>query len=143
MAERVRAAVQIGPGKIEIQDFARPVTGPDDGLLRVEVNGICGSDVEMFRGTLGRGRYPVIPGHEPVGLIEEVGERAARRWGVAPGDRVALEVIVPCRACRHCLTGHYQSCPHRTVGHGVTPVEVAPSLYGGFAEFLYLSPNAI
>ena len=143
MAERVRAAVQTGPGRIELRDFPRPVTGPDDGLLRVEVNGICGSDVETFRGNLGRGRYPVIPGHEPVGVIEEVGERAAQRWGVVPGDRVALEVIVPCRACAHCLTGRYQACPHRTIGHGVTPVEVAPSLYGGFAEYLYLTPNAI
>ncbi|HVV21240.1 MAG TPA: alcohol dehydrogenase catalytic domain-containing protein [Pseudonocardiaceae bacterium] len=143
MADLVRAAVQVGPRRIEMQEFPRPVIGPDDGLLRVEANGICGSDVETYKGNLGRGRYPVIPGHEPLGIIEEIGERAAARWGVSVGDRVALEVIVPCRACHLCLTGRYQSCPNRTIGHGVTPTSVEPSLYGGFAEYLYLTPNAV
>jgi threonine dehydrogenase-like Zn-dependent dehydrogenase len=143
MADSVRAAVQLGPGQMEIQEFPRPAIGPDSGLLRVEANGICGSDVESFKGHLGRGRYPIIPGHEPMGIIEELGDRAAERWGVRVGDRVALEVIVPCRTCHLCLTGRYQSCPHRTIGHGVTPTSVEPSLYGGFAEYLYLTPNAI
>ncbi|NKQ59179.1 alcohol dehydrogenase catalytic domain-containing protein [Amycolatopsis sp. K13G38] len=142
MGETVRAAVQLAPRKIEIQEFPRPSVGADDGLLRVEANGICGSDVEIYKGSMGA-RPPMIPGHEPLGIIEEVGERAAARWGVKPGDRVALEVIVPCRACQHCLTGNYQSCPNRTLGHGVTGIDVEPSLWGGFAEYLYLSPNSI
>ena len=76
----------------------------------MEANGICGSDVETYKGHLGMHPDPFIPGHEPLGIIEEIGERAAQRWGVAPGDRVALEVIVPCRSCQLCLTGRYQSC---------------------------------
>jgi D-arabinose 1-dehydrogenase-like Zn-dependent alcohol dehydrogenase len=70
MAEVVRAAVQVGPRQIEIQEFPRPVTGPDDGLLRVEACGICGSDVETFKGHLGRGVLPMIPGHEPLGIVD-------------------------------------------------------------------------
>ena len=143
MGQTVRAAVQTGPRKIEIREFPRPKIGPDDGLLRVEVNGICGSDVEMYKGHLRMGKYPVIPGHEPLGIIEEVGEKAAKRWGVAPGDRVALEVIVPCRFCRTCLTGRYQACPNRAAGHGVSPIDLEPALWGGFAEYLYLSPGTI
>jgi threonine dehydrogenase-like Zn-dependent dehydrogenase len=143
MADMVRAAVQVGPRHIEIQEFPRPEIGPDYGLLRVEANGICGSDVETYKGHLGNATDPFIPGHEPLGIIEEVGERAAQRWGVAPGDRVALEIIVPCRSCQRCLTGRYQSCRNRTVGHGVTPLRVAPGLWGGLAEFIYLSPGAI
>jgi threonine dehydrogenase-like Zn-dependent dehydrogenase len=140
----VRAAVQVAPRRIEIQEFPRPVIGPDEGLLRVEANGICGSDVESYKGHMKmRAGGPVIPGHEPLGIIEEVGERAAQRWGVQPGDRVALEVIVPCRSCHDCLTGRYQSCRHRKYGHGVTGVDVAPSLWGGFAEHLYLTPGAV
>jgi threonine dehydrogenase-like Zn-dependent dehydrogenase len=54
-----------------------------------------------------------------------------------------LEVIVPCRSCQRCLTGRYQSCRNRTIGHGVTPVKVEPGLWGGLAEYLYLSPGAI
>jgi threonine dehydrogenase-like Zn-dependent dehydrogenase len=143
MADTVRAAVQVGPRQIEIREFPRPPIGPDHGLLLLEANGICGSDVEMYKGHLGRTTDPFIPGHEPLGIIEEVGERAAQRWGVAPGDRVALEVIVPCHSCQRCLTGRYQSCRNRTVGHGVTPLSVAPGLWGGLAEYLYLSPGAI
>ncbi len=140
----VRAAVQVAPRTIELREFARPVIGPDDGLLRVEANGICGSDVEVYKGHMGReGRGPFVPGHEPLGIIEEVGEKAAARWGVQPGDRVAVEVIVPCRACHDCLTGRYQSCRNRGNTHGVTGVDVAPSLYGGLAEYLYLSPNVV
>src|SRR6185369_3480393 len=143
MADTVRAAVQIAPRNIEIREFPRPRIGPENGLLRVEANGICGSDVETFKGHLGAAIDPFIPGHEPLGIIEEVGERAAERWGVQPGDRVALEIIVPCRSCQRCLTGRYQSCRNRTVGHGVTPVKVAPGLWGGLSEYLFLSPNAI
>ncbi|MFD1717310.1 zinc-dependent alcohol dehydrogenase [Georgenia deserti] len=143
MTQMARAAVQTAPRTIEMREFPVPQIGPDDGLLRVEANGICGSDVEIYRGHMGGSRDPFIPGHEPMGIIERVGERAAERWGVQEGDRVALEVIVPCRACEDCLTGRYQACRQRKYGHGVTGVDVAPSLWGGFAEYLYLSPGAV
>lgn len=144
LPDTVRAAVQTGPRTMEVRQFPRPVIGPDDGLLRVEANGICGSDVEIYRGHLhGKAAAPFIPGHEPLGIIEEIGERAAERWGVTVGDRVALEVIVPCRSCADCLVGRYQACRNKQNGHGVTPLDTAPSLYGGFAEYLYLAPNAV
>jgi threonine dehydrogenase-like Zn-dependent dehydrogenase len=143
MTEMVRAAVQTGPRQIEIREFPRPKTGPDDGLLRVEANGICGSDVETYRGHLGGPRPPFIPGHEPLGIVAEVGELAAQRWGVQPGDRVALEVIVPCRSCQDCLTGRYQFCRNRRYGHGVTGIDTEPALWGGLAEYMYLSPTSV
>src|SRR5258708_3914586 len=143
MADMVRAAVQVAPRQIELREFPRPATGPDDGLLRVEANGICGSDVETYRGHLGGPRPAFIPGHEPLGIIEEVGQRAAERWGVRPGDRVALEVIVPCRSCQDCLTGRYQFCRRRKYGHGVTGIDTEPALWGGLAEYMYLSPTSV
>ena len=144
MAEMVRAAVQTGPRKLEMREFERPKVGADDGVLRVEANGICGSDVEIFAGHIGDPNRPAfIPGHEPMGIVEEIGDVAAERWGVQVGDRVALEVIVPCRACNDCLTGRYQACKFRKYGHGVTNVDVAPHLWGGFAERMYLSPNSV
>jgi threonine dehydrogenase-like Zn-dependent dehydrogenase len=143
MTDMVRAAVQVEPGKIELREYPRPKTGPEDGLLRVEANGICGSDVETFRGHLGGPRPAFIPGHEPLGIIEEIGEVAAQRWGVQPGDRVALEVIVPCRSCKDCLTGRYQFCRNRKYGHGVTGVDVEPALWGGLAGYMYLSPTSV
>ena len=140
----VRGAVQTGPLAYEIQEFPRPSIGPDEGLLRVEACGICGSDVEQYRGHLVRpGMFPLIPGHEPLGVIEEVGERAAERWGVSVGDRVAVEILRPCRACDYCLTGRYMSCPNRDGAYGMTPLSREPALWGGFAEYLYLHPWAI
>ena len=137
-----RAAVQVGEEQIELQEFPIPPIGPDDGLLRVERNGICGSDVDQFRGGhASRAPYPVIPGHEPVGTIEVVGARAAERWGVQPGDRVVVEGAVPCLTCRYCSRGQYTSCPDR-MQIGWTPTTTAPSLWGGFSEYLYLHPNA-
>jgi len=143
MTDMVRAAVQVAPGQLELREFPRPKTGADDGLLRVEANGICGSDVETFRGHLGGPRPAFIPGHEPLGIIEEIGDRAAERWGVQAGDRVAVEVIVPCRACQDCLTGRYQFCRNRRYGHGVTGIDTEPTLWGGLAEYMYISPTSV
>ncbi|MEP9382047.1 zinc-binding dehydrogenase [Nocardioides sp. KR10-350] len=143
MSDQVRAAVQTAPHTLELREFPRPRVGADDGLIRVEANGICGSDVETFRGHLGMNPNPFIPGHEPMGIVEEIGDAAAERWGVQPGDRVALEVIVPCRHCDDCLTGRYQACRNRKYGHGVTGIDVEPVLWGGFAEYMYLSPTSV
>lgn len=140
----VRAAVQVGPRQIEVQQFPRPSIGPDDGLLRVERCGICGSDVEGYKGEMRR-NYPAIPGHEPLGIIEEIGDSAAERWGVKPGDRVAVEILIPCRNCDLCLMGQYQACRNRSFGaySGNTLTTKPPALWGGYAEYLYLHPNAI
>jgi threonine dehydrogenase-like Zn-dependent dehydrogenase len=142
MADMVRAAVMTAPRTFEMREFPRPAIGPDEGLLRVEACGICGSDVEQYKGHLGQRGLPMVPGHEPLGIIEEVGERAAQRWGVGPGDRVALEILIPCRSCDLCLTGRYMACKNRQGSYGgYNPGE--PRLNGGFAEYIHLHPNSI
>src|SRR5690242_4066839 len=145
MADMIRAAVQTGPRQIEVREFPRPVIGPQDGgLLRVEACGICGSDVEQFRGSLSREWLPMVPGHEPLGIIEEVSSASAARWGVKPGDRVAVEILIPCRSCSRCLAGRYMSCRHRIGSHGGSnPPERGLGLWGGFAEYIHLHPNSI
>ncbi len=144
MAGTTLAAVQTGPRAIEMRELPVPDIGPEEGLLRIEACGICGSDVEQYRGNLMReGLLPMIPGHEPLGRIAEVGEAAARRWGVEPGDRVALEILVPCRTCDLCLTGGYMSCPNKRAAHGNTSLSKPPGLWGGFSELVYLHPDAI
>ena len=81
MADMVRAVVQTGPRQMELREFPRPVIGPDDGaLLRVEACGICGSDVEQYKGAMGTRGLPMIPGHEPLGIIEEIAPATAARW---------------------------------------------------------------
>ncbi|MFP6641549.1 MAG: alcohol dehydrogenase catalytic domain-containing protein, partial [Myxococcota bacterium] len=63
------AMVQTAPGKLEAQDLPIPDIGREDALLRIEACGICGSDYEQFDGVL-KTPMPVIPGHEPLGVIE-------------------------------------------------------------------------
>src|SRR5262245_32427416 len=146
MAETVLAAVLTEDRRIELREFPRPAIGPDDGLRRLEACGRCGSDVEQFHGALrGLGlTYPMVPGHEPLGVIEEVGDAAARRWGVQPGDRVAVEPFFPCGVCAACLGGRYTSCGGRPLTrrlYAAIPTEVPPALWGGYAQYMYLHPD--
>ncbi len=93
--------------RIELQQFDRPETRPESGLLRVESAGVGGSEPEVYRKP---GHAPVILGHENVGTFEEVGDVAAKRWGVKPGDRVALHEYLPCWHCEWCMQGDFRLC---------------------------------
>jgi threonine dehydrogenase-like Zn-dependent dehydrogenase len=136
----VQAAVLVSASTIEVQSFARPEAGPDDGLLLVEANGICGTDVHWYESD---DNTPRILGHEVVGRIAEVGERAAQRWGVQVGDRVAIESGLSCGACRDCVAGYGQNCSQgRSYGSNITTA-VAPALWGGFGQYMYLAPQTI
>lgn len=123
--------------------FAVPRATPDDGILQVEMAGICHSDVEMFRGAVTAAPLPIIMGHEIVGRIADVGERAATRWGVAPGDRVAVESFVRCGYCRHCIEGTYKYCPNRQIYGTFTSCNLPPHLWGSYSDYLYLAPGAM
>lgn len=96
-----------------------PVPGPGEALLRVEAVGICASDLKCYHGAAkfwGDEHRPawadreVIPGHEFVGIVEQADHEAQERWGIAPGDRVVSEQIVPCWECRYCRRGAYWLC---------------------------------
>ena len=145
MADMVRAVVQTGPRQMEMREYPRPVLGPTTGaVLRVEACGICGSDVEQYKGAMGTRGLPMIPGHEPLGIIEEITDETAARWGVQAGDRVAVEILIPCRSCNRCLAGNYMNCRNRIGSHGGgNPPERHDRLTGGYAEYMDLHPNSI
>jgi threonine dehydrogenase-like Zn-dependent dehydrogenase len=133
--------VQTAVRKLEPRELPLPEIDDDSGLLRIEACGICGSDYEQFEGAL-RTPMPVIPGHEPLGRIEKIGERAGRRWGVDVGDRVAVETMLSCRFCPACLAGSYHLCRSRRI-YSYIPLAEPPGLWGAYAEFMYLAPNSI
>ena len=139
-----RAIVQTGPRQLEMRELPLPEIDDDSGLLRVEACGICGSDVEQYTGALPV-RLPLIPGHEPLGTIERIGDRAAKRWGVQVGDRVAVETLIPCGHCRTCIEGRYQLCRGRggLFGYSYVPLSHPPGLWGAYADYLYLDPCSI
>ncbi|GAB7389164.1 zinc-binding dehydrogenase [Bacillaceae bacterium] len=144
MSEISVAAVAIDVKQTELRQFDLPDVTPDAGILQVEIVGVCGTDVSYYR----KLKTPMILGHHVVGRIYKVGAVAAKRWGVKEGDRVVMEEYIPCGQCELCRTGLYRLCPDtdpRTGGlrYGATPVSVAPALYGGFSQYMYLHPNAV
>jgi threonine dehydrogenase-like Zn-dependent dehydrogenase len=126
---------------LEAQQLKIPEIGHDDALLRIEACGICGSDYEQFEGVL-RTPTPVIPGHEPLGVIAKIGDGAAQRWGVDVGDRVAVETMLSCRFCKPCLAGRYHLCQSRRI-YSYIPLSEYPGLWGSYSEFMYLDPNSV
>ena len=144
----VLAAVRTGPGTTELREFPMPDLPPDGALLKVEVAGICGTDVKMYAAPVISG--PVIMGHENVGTIVAAGEQFRRYQGLDEGDRVFLEHYVPCRACEWCHRGEYRHCAAtdwRTNPdarrYGYTSAEHPYHLWGGFAQYLFLPWNAV
>jgi len=133
-----RAAVLYGPGDLRIEEFAVPQVAADDGVLRIEATGVCGTDVAAYNGVNPYYELPTVLGHE---LIEDIGDEASRRWGVESGDRIVVEEYLPCGTCRSCLAGAYQMCV--VPRYGGKSINDRSGLYGGYADYLYLHPQAI
>src|SRR5882672_1888218 len=87
--EKVLASVKVGAGKLELRDFPMPQIDEESALLKMEVAGICGTDVKMFKQPLSGG--PVIMGHENIGYIAKAGRKFTERKGVKEGDLVFIE----------------------------------------------------
>jgi len=135
------AMVQTAPRVLEPMDIPLPEIDADSGLVRIEACGICGSDYEQFEGVL-RTPMPVVPGHEPLGIVAAIGDRAAKRWGIDVGDRVAVETMLACHHCGPCLGGSYHLCTTRRI-YSYIPLSDAPGLWGSYAQYMYLDPNAV
>lgn len=140
-----RASVALPGGGCEVRQLPVRTLGADTGWLRVTASGICGTDVALqARGVA----EPTVLGHHVVGAVAAVGESAARRWDVGPGDRVVLEEYLPCGSCPTCRTGPYRLCPDTDIWAGgrrigTVPVTEPPGLFGGNAEYTHLPANAV
>ncbi len=119
VAKTMQAVVVHGPEDYRLEQVPVPTRGPGELLVKVEAVGICASDLKCYHGAAkfwGDEHRPawtqtqVIPGHEFVGLVEELDDAARQRWGVEVGDRVTAEQIVPDWTCRYCMRGDYHMC---------------------------------
>jgi alcohol dehydrogenase len=140
MAKKTRSIVLVGPDKMEMREFDIPKIGPKDGLLKVLMCGVCGSDPKTRHQGF---NVPLIMGHEMFGYIAEIGEEASKRWGVVKGDQVVVESSVPCGVCPLCLEGNIKFCPNKQSYGVFTNSLVPPYLWGGYGEYMYLAPNAV
>lgn len=143
---RARAAVITEKLKIEMKALPIPEIGDKDLLVKIEMCGVCGSDLHIYQGDWGE-PYPLIPGHEFIGRVEALGENAAQFHNVKLGDRVAVEMILPCGECTPCKTGLYNLCEKdrdegRQYGCNISS-DREGTFYGGWSEYLYVPQNAI
>ena len=146
--EKVLAAVRVAPSTTEIQEFPMPEIPEDAALLKMEVAGICGTDVKLYKTP--PSDAPVIMGHENIGYIAKAGREFAQRKGFKEGDLVFVEHYVSCGKCEWCHLGQYRHCENTdwrfnpdAIRYGYTSAEKAPHLWGGFAQYVYLPWNSV
>jgi alcohol dehydrogenase len=128
----MRALVFHGPNKIAVESVPIPKPGPGEAVIRVTLTTVCGTDLHILKG-----EYPVRPGlvigHEPVGVIHELGVGIA---GYETGDRVLVGAITPCGQCGFCLSGNLSQC-----GGAIGGWKFGNTINGAQAEYL-LVPHA-
>lgn len=134
---KMKANVFHGKNDIRVEEVERPSARIGEAVIRVTLTTICGTDLHILRG-----EYPVKPGliigHEPVGVIEELG---AGVTGYEPGDRVLVGAITPCGQCRACLSGQLSQCGHGVGYEALGGWRFGNTINGAQAQFL-LVPNA-
>ena len=155
MTTTVRAATLLAPRRLELREYPYPESlEPGAVLLRMLASGICGTDKHTYRGEteqyLGTEYerstpFPIIQGHENVGVVAEVGPGGAGAFDGSPlaaGDRVIPAPNRACDRCRMCARGFpYYLCRNiENYGNSLTSA-VAPHLFGGWSEYLYLRPG--
>jgi alcohol dehydrogenase len=135
--DTMRATVFHGPNDIRVEEVPRPHAGAGEAVIRVTTTTICGTDIHILKG-----EYPVRPGliigHEPVGVIDELG---AGVTGYEIGQRVLVGAITPCGQCRACLSGNLSQCGHGDGFEALGGWRFGNTIDGAQAEYL-LVPSA-
>lgn len=128
----MKAAVFLGPERIEIKEVATPSPGEGEVLLKVHACAICGTDVRIYYHGQKNVQPPHITGHEVVGEVVELGRGVK---GYEKGERVTVVTEIGCGNCDFCLQGKYNLCPQmRAVGY---------YFQGGFAEYMVVPREAV
>jgi L-iditol 2-dehydrogenase len=151
----VHAATLVAPHQLEVRGYPYPEQLEEGAiLLRMLASGICGTDKHTYRGETEQyvgteyertTPFPIIQGHENVGVVSELGEGGARAFDGTPlsiGDRIVPAPNRACGRCHMCTRGFpYYLCRHlENYGNSLTSA-LAPHLFGGWSEYLYLKPG--
>lgn len=132
--ETMYAAVLYAAGDLRYEEIPVPKPEPDEVLVRIGMNGLCGSDIHFFEhGELGPFKVtsPYIPGHEACGKVIRAATSAS---GPPVGQSVTIEPGIPCRRCEFCKSGRYNLCPD-------VMFMSAPPVDGTFAEYVTLAAD--
>lgn len=109
----MRGVTFSGNRQAEIQEFPDPQAGPGEALIKIRASGLCGTDLHRYRASE---PTDFITGHEPCGVIEDLGPGAPT--GLQAGDRVMVHHYAGCGICEICAMGYEQLCPHGHVTYG-------------------------
>lgn len=119
----MKAAVFLKDRKIEVQNVPDPEPKDNEVLIKVDGCGLCGTDVHLYEGAALGVKPPVAFGHEITGTVAATGRNVN---DLKIGQRVAVDPVVTCGACRYCQIGRPNLCTNMTV--------VGYVIWGGFAE---------
>jgi L-iditol 2-dehydrogenase len=129
----------------EIREFAIPEVEPKAVLVRVEMAGVCGTDVHQIHGEIANPvKLPIIPGHEVVGRIVKLGEGRTTDAAGEPleiGDRI-MWPHVSCGKCYSCAILNQPNLCEKRYNYGFSHARDYPYLTGSFAEYEYVIPDA-
>ncbi|MDH7569986.1 MAG: zinc-dependent alcohol dehydrogenase family protein [Armatimonadota bacterium] len=127
----MRCVVIERPGVVRVEERPAPTLEPHQVKVRVSACGVCGTDVHIFHGGF-RADYPVVPGHEFAGVVEEAGACVTH---VRPGDRVTVDPNISCGVCPYCRRGAVHLCRRLTA--------IGVNLPGGFQEICALPAKQV
>lgn len=130
--KKMNAVVVHNGSNFVYEAVERPAAKDDSIIIRVEAAGICAAERKIYSGNHPWDLGEIYrPGHEYVGVIAALGDKAAVQTGLTTGDRITAEILVPCRTCWFCRRGLYQHCD-------------APQVcVGAWAEYLEIPMNAL
>src|ERR1700675_4963911 len=154
--QSVLAATLVEPGHYEIREYPLPDPAPGCVLVKMEVSGICGTDKHTYQGYTGQYGgggtprtvpFPIIQGHENVGMIAAIGgDGRYRDFEGVPlkvGDRVIVGPNVSCGTCYYCRHDFPYYCCENTVDYGNNiSARNPPHLFGGWSQYLYVVPGS-
>jgi L-iditol 2-dehydrogenase len=120
----MKAVIIEEPNVVRLTEVKKPTVEPGWALVHVKASAVCATDLELIGGNIGK-RYPVIPGHEWSGIVEEVGSAGDGGW---IGKRVVGSNDIVCLTCKECRSGRWRNCPSfREIGFAAN---------GAYAEYL-------
>ncbi len=131
------AAVLRDFDRLELEELPVPEPGPGEATVRVRSCGFCATDYKAIRGIRRNVKFPLIPGHEPAGVVAMVGPYVTN---VKEGDEVIIQPSGYCGLCRNCRLGLTHYCDHCYTTGGDGPEDVRP---GSFAEYTVTGANTL
>ena len=145
--KKMKAVICYGPKDYRLEEIDTPEINEDEVLVKIGACGICAGDIKSYNGAAmfwGGGVLPpwndapVVPGHEFIGEVVAIGDRAKSKYRLELGDMAIAEQIVPCGECIYCKTGKRWMCENQNIyGHQKKIAD------GGMAEYMKYGARSV